>query len=179
MPVAIFFFEAERAVLETAADADIEAAVVSRTSGPKAVEKRTGRGATDGVDPEGDGCRVRNPLVRQAGPPALWADIPGHWIGTAHPSELRVRLGTYQRHSQRCASAEQIATFHPLPPAAKYACVDGRSDDADRSSLSTIPMANGFHLNEPAYRAIPSRRTASVTFVQQFAGGSYYLLDNY
>src|SRR5215469_6008100 len=105
MPVAIFFFEAERAVLETAADADIETAVVSRASGPKAVEKRTGRGATDGVHPEGDGCRVRHPLVRKTGPPALRADIPSHRIGAPHPSKLRIRLRARQRDGERCASA--------------------------------------------------------------------------
>jgi hypothetical protein len=67
---------------------------------------------------------------------------------------LRIRLGATERHGERCASAQQIATFHPLPPAAKYACDDGRSDTVDRSSLSTIPMANGFYLNETAYRQI-------------------------
>src|SRR5262249_28258419 len=97
MPVTVFFFEAPRTVLQTAADADIETAVVSRASG-KAVEKRTGGGATDGVDPEGDGCRDIGPLVRQAGPPALGAAIVVHRIGTPYPSNLRIRLGAPERH---------------------------------------------------------------------------------
>src|SRR5215472_2301072 len=97
MPVTIFFFETPRTVLDAAADADIEAAVVSRASG-KAVEKWTGGGATDGVDPEGDGCRDIGPLVCQAGPPALRAEIVGHRIGTPHPSKLRIRLSATERH---------------------------------------------------------------------------------
>src|SRR5215469_1541531 len=126
MPVTVFFFEAPRTVLQTAADANIEAAIVSRASG-KAVEKRTGGGATDGVDPKGDGCRDIGPLVRQAGPPALGAEIVGHRVGTPYPSKLRVGLGTSQRHDKRRASAQQIATFHPLPPATKFAYHDGRT----------------------------------------------------
>src|SRR5215472_15669769 len=105
MPVTVFFFEPEGAVLETKAAADIETAVVSRASGPKAAEKRTGGGATDGVDPEGDGCRVRNLLVWQTRPPALRADVIGHRIGAPEPSKLRVRRGATKRHSKRCASA--------------------------------------------------------------------------
>jgi hypothetical protein len=67
---------------------------------------------------------------------------------------LRIRLGASKRHGKRCASAQQIATFHPLPPATKYACDDGRRATDGRSSLSTDPMANGFSLNETACRQI-------------------------
>src|SRR5215472_12955347 len=97
MPVTVFFFEAPRTVLDAAADADIEAAVVSGASG-KAVEKRAIGNAADGVDPEGDRRRDIGPLVRQAGPAALGAEIVGHRIGAPHPSKLRVGLGTSQRH---------------------------------------------------------------------------------
>src|SRR6516165_7564321 len=97
MPVTVFFFEAPRTVLDAAADADIEAAVVSSASA-KAVEKRTIGDATDGVDPEGDGCRDIRPLVRQAGPAALRTEIVGHRIGTSHPSKLRIRRSATERH---------------------------------------------------------------------------------
>ena len=86
MPITVFFFETPRTPLDTGAGAGIETAVISRASGPKAGEKRTGGGATDGIDPEGDGCRVRNPLVRQSGPPALWADVIGYRVGTPYPA---------------------------------------------------------------------------------------------
>src|SRR6516164_8528654 len=148
LPVAVLFFETPRAVLQTAAGTDI----VTRASGPKAVEKRTIGDATDGVDPEGDGCRVRNPLVRQAGPPALRADIIGHRVGAPYPGELRIGLSAPQRHGKHCASAEQIATFHPFPPAAKLACNDGSTATVAPSLLSTVPMANGFYLNETVCR---------------------------
>src|SRR6516162_6629001 len=105
MPVTVFFFEAPRAPLETGAGTGIETAVVSRASGPKAVEKRAIGGATDGVDPEGDRCRVRNPLVRKTCPPTFGSDVIGDRIGPPHPSKLRIRLGAYQGHGQRCASA--------------------------------------------------------------------------
>src|SRR5215472_4331912 len=97
MAVTVFFFEPERAVLETKADTGIETAVVSGASG-EAVEKRTGGGATDGVDPERDGCRDIGPLVRQAGPPTFRTEIVGHRIGTPHPSKLRIRLSATERH---------------------------------------------------------------------------------
>src|SRR5262252_3181271 len=97
MPVTVFFFETPRTVLDAAADADIEAAVVSRASG-KAVEKRAIGNAADGVDPEGDGCRDIGPLVRQAGPPTFRTEIVGHRIGTPHPSKLRIRLSATERH---------------------------------------------------------------------------------
>src|SRR6516162_443687 len=157
MPVTVFFFEAPRTVLDAAADADIEAAVVSSASA-KAVEKRTIGDATDGVDPEGDGRRDRHLLVRQAGPPALRADIPGHRVGAPYPGELRIGLSAPQRHGKRCASAEQIATFHPLSPAAKFACNDGRTATVAPFSLSTVAMANGFHLNRDRLSAKPRER---------------------
>src|SRR5215469_15598990 len=62
MAVAVFFFDAQRPILEAEAGAGIEAAVVSRASG-KVAEKGTSGGAADGVDPEGDACRDRGLLV--------------------------------------------------------------------------------------------------------------------
>jgi hypothetical protein len=63
---------------------------------------------------------------------------------------LRIRLGASERHGKRCACAKQIAIFHPLPPATKYASDDGRRATDGRSSLSTDPMANSFCLNDTA-----------------------------
>src|SRR6516162_643030 len=83
MPVTVFFFETPRTPLDAAADADIEAAVVSRAS-YWGLKERTRRTL---VDVKGDRRRDRGPLVTQAGPPALGADIIGQRIGAPHPSK--------------------------------------------------------------------------------------------
>src|SRR5215472_740467 len=113
MAITVFFFDPDWTILQTQSGTGVEAAIVARTAG-KVAKKGTGRRDNNsGVDPEGH-CRDRGFLIRQAGPSALRTDVPSHRVGAPQKSKLRIRLGASKRHGKRCASAQQIATFHPL-----------------------------------------------------------------
>src|SRR5437660_2669542 len=78
VPIAVLFFDAQRAILNTQPAPGIEATVVARAA-VEAAEKRTirrNKPDRSNIGPERRRCD-RVLLVRKAGPPALRSDIEG------------------------------------------------------------------------------------------------------
>src|SRR5205823_1429150 len=97
MPIAVFFFDPDRAVLNADPTAGIEAAVKLAPG----IETRDDAAIVD--------CERRRRdlvvLVYELGPPAFRSDVVDHRVGAPQESELGIRLDATKRHGKRCTSA--------------------------------------------------------------------------